>query len=208
METTESPNPNQEVKSWFQKNRLKLFAGAIFLLTVLSVYFYQRYQMGKLRDQFNNAVMEKGELALQLAQHSNERLAEGMVKPLVWAIKSEMVRGNKEGIDRFITSIVQDSDLELIVIVDMTGMVYLSTDKKYEGKSVIEVLPTMPRDVLKAGVHTASPEEVVATAPILGDTQQLGVLYFTGKATRKMQDLVQELRKNPFAEPDAAKKEN
>jgi hypothetical protein len=205
METTETPNANLEVKSWFQKNKIYLIFGGILLLTNLGTYWFKSYQMGQLRDKVNMENTQKGEYGLQLAQHSNERVAEALIKPLVWAVKNEMIRGNKEMLDNFLTSVVQNSDLDMIVIVDMTGTIYLSTDKKYEGKSVMEVLPTIPQRPLQAETFGATPLEAAAVSPILGDTEQLGFIYFTTTAPAKTNELVKLIRENSFAEPEAAK---
>ena len=201
METPTTTSPNAEVNSWFAKNKLYLIFAGLFIISNLGIYFYQKYQQSKLRDQFNQEMVHKADLATQFAQHSNERLADALVKPLVWGIRGEMMRGNTELVNHFLTTVVQSTDIKLIAVVDMTGTVMISTDKQYEGKPVTEVLPTMPKETLKAGVQSASPEKMVATAPILGETEQLGVLYFEGVAGQKGTELLKALRENPFAEP-------
>jgi hypothetical protein len=203
METPQTPNANQEVKSWFQKNKLNLIFVGVLLATNLITYLVKSYQIGQLKDKANVENVQKGEFALQLATHSNERVAQALTKPLVWAVKNEMIRGNKEMLDNFLTTVVQDSDLELIVIVDMQGTVYLSTDKKYEGKFVLDVLPTVPQRPLKAETFGATALEAAAVSPILGDTEQLGFIYFTTSAPAKTTELVKSIRANSFADPDA-----
>jgi hypothetical protein len=205
MENTETPGANQEVKSWFQKNKLYLFFAAVLLVSNLGLYLFKSYQIGHLKDQFNTTLAAKGESALQLAQHSNERVAEALTKPLVWGVKNEMMRGNKELLDNFLTSVVQDSDLELIVIVDMQGIIYLATDKKYEGKFVLDVLPAIPQRPLKAEVIGGTPNEAAAVSPILGETEQLGFIYYTTVATDKTRELVKAIKENPYAEAEAEK---
>lgn len=203
--TTANPEPNAEVKSWFQKNKVWIFIGALFVVSNLGIYFYQSFRMSKLRSAFNQEMETKGNLASQFAQYNNERFATALIKPLAWGIRGEMMRGNKELVDVFLQSVVQETDLDLIAVVDMTGMVYLSTDKKYENQPVMEVIPTMPKEVVKIGIQTSSPDKVVATAPIMGDVTQLGVLYFEATSEPSFRDQLQALKSNPFADPKSEK---
>lgn len=207
METTTptTTSPNAEVKSWFQKNKLWLFIAALFLVSNLGIYFFQAYRMGNLRKEFGKEMENKSDLASQFAQYNNERFATALIKPLAWGIRGEMMRGNKELVDQFLTSVVQETDLDLIAVVDMAGMVYLSTDKKYENKPVLEVIPTMPREVVKIGIQTSSPDKVVATSPIMGDVSQLGVLYFEANSEPAFLNRLKALKTNPFAEPESDK---
>lgn len=204
MENTESTSANQEVKSWFVKNRIYLFFAGVMLVSNLGIYWFKSYQIGQVKDRANLEITTKGDLAMQFATHSNERVAQALIKPLVWAVKNEMVRGNKEMLDNFLTSVVQDTDLDLIVVVDMTGTIYLSTDKKYEGKSVLEVLPTIPQRPLKAETFGGNAQEAAAVSPILGDTEQLGFIYFKTSAPAQTNTLVKNIRENVFAEPEQA----
>ena len=192
------PNPLVE---WAKKNWKLLTVIGLFLLSNLGIYGYQKIQIRGLKADYDSFLEKQATLARANATQHNERFAKALIQPLAWGIRGEMMRGNKELVDVFLQSVVQETDVDMVAVVDMTGMVYLCTNKKFENKPVVEVLPTLPKDVIRIGVQTASPERVVATAPIMGDVQQLGVLYFEASTNPMLKGQLDSLTLNPFSLP-------
>jgi Ca2+/Na+ antiporter len=90
-----------------------------------------------------------------------------------WSVRSEMLRNNMENLNQLVTVFVQESDANLVQIVNPeTRMVILSSDKKFEGTEYEKEVnfeinqPVIIRDDQKITIIT----------PIMGFSNRIGVL--------------------------------
>ncbi|HHG83163.1 MAG TPA: hypothetical protein ENJ82_00310, partial [Bacteroidetes bacterium] len=144
METTNTGDnastPNQK-PGWFAKNRIWLFIAVLFAITNSGIYFYQKYLQDSQKEEFAELLDNKGKLGSELVALKNAEAVQILSKTLVWGVRAEMMRGNKELIDQFLIEMVQQTDADLVIIEDSNGVIYLSTDKKYENQRVTDILP-------------------------------------------------------------------
>jgi hypothetical protein len=101
-----------------------------------------------------------------------------LAKPMVWSIRAEWMRGNKEQVELMLVDVIKGSDLLYLHFLDMSGKVIVSTDKRLEGlpledAAVNAVLGTdttlvLPRD--------KKAESTVLVAPVMGYDSRLGTL--------------------------------
>jgi hypothetical protein len=99
-----------------------------------------------------------------------------MAKPLVWNIRSEMLRGNLEQVNILISDLVKEKNFRYIHIIAPDGNVILSTNKSMEGKPIgNEIDPNLLVIESPAMVIFADKMLVVA-APIMGVDRRLATL--------------------------------
>jgi len=101
-----------------------------------------------------------------------------LAKPMVWSIRAEWMRGNKEQVELMLVDVIKGSDLLYLHFLDMSGKVIVSTDKRLEGlpledAAVNAVLGTDTTLVLPSDKKA---ETTVLVAPVMGYDSRLGTL--------------------------------
>ncbi|MFW6224428.1 MAG: hypothetical protein ACOC4R_02080 [Bacteroidota bacterium] len=118
----------------------------------------------------------KREAALQVEQNTQDML-KLFTRPLVWSIRAEMLRGNKEQVDLLISDIVKEDNFRHIMVVDAEGEILSSTNKRQEGQ--------MAEDYLEAEMLAMDTTTIVqgddgttlaSFSPILGFDRRIGTL--------------------------------
>lgn len=90
-----------------------------------------------------------------------------------WSIRSELLRNNMENLSQLLTVFVQESEADLVQIVNPeTKAVMLSSDKKYEGN---EYSGEMNFE-LNEPVIIKEDQKVSILTPIMGFSSRIGVL--------------------------------
>lgn len=202
--TSSSANP--EAKGWLAKNKIWFIVIALFAASNAGIYFYQQFKQNKqakeMRAKFDDKVKSNTEAVNTLAALKNLEIVEILTKTLVWGVRGEVIRGNKEIIDRFLIEMAQETNVDLVILEGIDGVIYLSTDKKYENQRVSEILPSVPISVDSRKVLKNEPDEIVVAAPIMGEETKLGVLFLIYKSDAATQKLIKDVSVNPFAETE------
>jgi hypothetical protein len=109
-------------------------------------------------------------------RQNDEALAKLIVKPLVWSIRSEMLRSNMEQVNLLISDLVKNSQIQYIHLLDLNGTVKLSTNKKMEGQPIAD-------DAVKTVLGTDSTSsvalennQITIISPIMDYDKRLGTL--------------------------------
>jgi hypothetical protein len=115
-------------------------------------------------------------LATKSIEENQLQLVKIVAKPLVWSIRSEMLRGNMEQVNILISDMVKEKNFNYIHIIAPDGNVILSTNKSLEGKLIgNEVDPTL----LVIDTHPMamfSGKTIIVTSPIMGIDRKLATL--------------------------------
>lgn len=97
-----------------------------------------------------------------------------LAKPFVWAIRSEMLRGNMEGVNLYLQDMVKEKNFQRIQVADTRGVVVASTDKKTEGKPLADAGRMLAADSTRV-TNTADSAWIISS-PIMGFNNRLGTL--------------------------------
>lgn len=97
-----------------------------------------------------------------------------LAKPFVWAIRSEMLRGNMEGVNLYLQDMVKEKNFQRIQVADTRGMVVASTDKKTEGKPLADRGGMLTAD--STVVRNTGDSAWIISSPIMGFNNRLGTL--------------------------------
>jgi len=141
------------------------------LLAVIAVYFWKEIE-GNLK---KKAAIE---VAMAKLDTTNQTMLELLCKPLVWNIRSEMLRGNMDQIDLFFTDFVKEKNFIFIMLVEPTGKVILSTDKRLEGNKLDD---KDLEDLVSADSTSVNKNKdgiMIVSAPVMGYDKQLSTLIF------------------------------
>ncbi len=151
-----------------------LFTVLVALFVVLVVYFWKELEGRQER----RAVVKAA--SLQLMESKQEMLVL-FCKPLVWSVRSELLRRNLEQVDVLISDLVKEKNMESIHLVDPSGVLFLSTDKKLEGQPAGDGLD---KNLLTTDSITVQMLDsfIVVAAPVMGYDRRLATLVFYYKA--------------------------
>lgn len=168
----------QQVNKGFFRNFIEkhpvLFTVLVALFVVLVVYFWKEVEGRQERRDVVKAA------ALQLMESKQEMLVL-FCKPLVWSVRSELLRRNLEQVDVLISDLVKEKNMESIHLVDPAGVLFLSTDKKLEGQPAGDRLDKNLLTTDSIAVQMLDSFIVVA-APVMGYDRRLATLVFHYRA--------------------------
>lgn len=145
----------------------------LFLFLCLSLFFWMMTKLRKSQDELKLQEKQKGQIITQYeftldSLHSQSLLL--TAKTFSWAIRSELLRGNKEQVNLFFNDFVRNPDiLKLYFIDSKTSIVELSTDKKDEGT----VVGKYNKEQVQTIVFDSTSFEIIT--PIAGLNDKLGV---------------------------------
>ena len=126
---TEKLEKKPSAFSKFAKKHPVLMTILCGMIVVVIVYFWKEVE-GNLR---RKALIEA---ATNDLQENNQKMLVLFSKPLVWNIRSEMLRGNMEQVNLLISDLVKEKNFRYIQLVELNGNILLSTNKKMEGQAV------------------------------------------------------------------------
>jgi len=107
-----------------------------------------------------------------------------LAKPLVWSIRAEWMRGNKEQVELMLVDVIKGSDVQYIHFLDMNGKVIVSTDKRLEGLTLEDpaVNAALNTDTTVLLPRDKKTEATVLVAPVMGYDRRLGTLVMAGSS--------------------------
>src|SRR6476646_5392545 len=85
----------------------------------------------KMSAEREEALKQRADTALRLV---NIKYLKLVAKPYVWAIRTEIMRGNIDAVYLYANDMVKEKNFQSITVVDDKGIIVSSTDKKLEGK--------------------------------------------------------------------------
>ena len=159
---------------FIKKNPL-LVTILIGILAVLVVFFWKDFEGERQRKEIIKVA------TLQI-EEKNQEMMMLIARPMVWSIRSEMLRGNLEQVDMFTTDMVRMRNFQFIYLIEPDGNTLISTDKRIEGQQFEE---KFQQDVLKVESTVVFPEEenlLVMAAPVMGYDRRLATLVVAYRA--------------------------
>lgn len=178
-ETTPTTSETTQKRSFWQFIRkYPVFLTALLgILAVTAVYFWKDMQG---RNQ--KAEVEKMATA-QIEQNLHDMLRL-MSKPLIWSIRSEMLRGNIEQVNIFTNDLVKEKNFQYIHLIDPDGNIIVSTDKKLEGQSANGMFDNSILQTDSVMVFNSDNSMLTLAAPVMGYDKRLAIVIMKYKPDR------------------------
>jgi hypothetical protein len=159
----------QESKKSFIVTQWRLVIILILILTVAGMYVWKNMAVKRaevqLKEQATRVITEQNSFFLRL-----------VAVPLVWAVRSEMIRDNYDQINQYLTQFVKEKNMKEIVVVKPDGTIVVATNKKLEGKPIAGVFPPSVLLEDKTTVTTMATGDMMAVSPVMGLSTKVGVL--------------------------------
>lgn len=149
----------------------------IGLTTAVIWYEVQLSQVRRAADSRAERVRLEAEKELAANAGSLLRLS---ALPLAWAIRDAMLRQQMSDVDDYVTRMVQQPHVRLVLFADPDGTIRIASDRKLQGSAATDVVPDAPIDTSEPAV-TDSRGESTVTVPIMGYDRRLGTLVYRYK---------------------------
>lgn len=166
----DNSKPNEKFSFW--RMVIKHSTVSVLLLSVLAltvVYIWKESQ----NDKQKSVILKAATLQIEKNQQD---LLKIMAKPLVWDIRSEMLRGNLEQVDLLISDLVKENNFRYIHLITPNGNVILSTNKSLEGKQIGDEIIAHLLLVESPSIVELADKIIVVAAPVMGIDRRLATL--------------------------------
>ncbi len=178
QKTTTTVSRNDR-KSFFSstKNKILVAAGVIILLFA-TLWIWKAVEISNLKKEHEKKETLLKEKAIELLLQSDYRYLKLLAKPYVWAIRTEMMKGNIEAVNLYANDMVKEKNFQTITVVDDKGMVISSTNKKLEGKSYASVGNAAYLNNDSTVVNKIDDTALEVSSPVMGFNNRIGTLIF------------------------------
>ena len=146
------------------------------LVLIAGIWIWKAIEIGNLNKQaVNERQAIKAQASTQLMQ-THEMHLKLLAKPLIWALRTEMLRGNLSQVNLYLNDMVKEQGIQRMIIADSKGKIIASTNKKDEGQpfSTFGKEETLTND--QTSVTSGDGGSLIMTSPIMGFNNRLGTL--------------------------------
>lgn len=173
------PTPPRARRAW----RWPAVGVALFLLAILGMYLWQHAAVTeverRLGDEKAQVVAEKAALLKRAGEVYLEGRKDALslfAMPLAWAVRREVIAGNLDQVDQYLTEVVKQKGFERAVLATPDGVIRVSSDRKYLGQPFQALFPAALLAAEHSQVVEPAPGRFVVVVPILGLAERQGVL--------------------------------
>ncbi len=159
------------------KNKILVAAGAIILLFA-ALWIWKAAEIKNLKKEHEKKETLLKQKANDLLLLSDYRYLKLIAKPYVWAIRTEMMKGNIEAVNLYANDMVKEKNFQTITVVDDKAMVISSTNKKLEGKSYAAVGNVAYISDDSTVVNKVDSSTLEISSPVMGFNKRIGTLFF------------------------------
>lgn len=170
---------SNDVKSFFSSTRNKiLVAAGVIILLFAALWIWKAVEISNLKQENEKKETLLRQKAIELLSRSDSRYLKLLAKPYVWAIRTEMMKGNIEAVNLYANDMVKEKNFQTITVVDDKGMVISSTNKKLEGKSYASVGNAAFLSNDSTVVNKVDDNALEISSPVMGFNKRIGTLIF------------------------------
>lgn len=160
-------------------NRILLIVCLVATGLIIGVWIWKSIQVAEVRKQSVTEMQQLKDTLTKQIRQSEELYLKSIAKPLIWAVRSEMLKNNLSQVNLYTNEMVKEKNFQKIVVADDKGIVILSTNKKDEGK---EFIASGKVNYLLADttvVENINDSLLIMSSPVMGFNNRLGTLIVT-----------------------------
>ena len=160
---------------------MQRFLGILVVILVLAGvagYFTLTYQQRARLARLEEASQDKMEQVETSARSATQQLAEDLARVLATAISGDLSRGEYGGLQSEIDAMVRGNRVVRIIVLDASGKVVATTDRRYVGQGTEDEGNRRASAVQTVTVEpgTLAPGQIEVDAPVALGSQQVGAV--------------------------------
>ncbi len=166
------------VRRWFDARTVLYLTGGIITILLVLVAGTYLWKVWAVRGMERQRVAERDQLsqaqrqALNLQAKDLLRLAS---RPLAWAIRAELLRGNLGQVDDYLREFVRERGVNSVLLVAPDGKILLATNRKLETQAAAALVAKPLLEATDATLEEASGLLRLAV-PVMGFDRRLALL--------------------------------
>lgn len=114
--------------------------------------------------------------AEQIISEQNKTYLQLVAVPLVWAVRSEMIRDNYDQVNQYLEQFIKEKNMKELVVARPDGKVVAATNKKLEGAAITDSFPAEVLQVDTTTLTTRDNGEIMVVSPVMGLSEKVGVM--------------------------------
>ena len=174
---TENPEYKQD-KSWAKQHLGWLIVISLLLIGIIAVFIWKNIESNRYEDRIEAMELYYNDQIDSIVINENKAFLQKIMKPLVWAVRSEMIRENLEQVKDYMRQFVQAEEMqvELVMVVNDQGQIIASTNQKLEGQQYSGEFSSALLGVDDITVKNYEGNKLIAAAPIVSFSAKIGTL--------------------------------
>ena len=161
-----------------QASKKLLITIGVALLLLITVWIWKSIEISNIRSKAASDYQALKEQAIKGIVSSKEEQLKLLTKPYVWAVRTEMMKGNINQINLYALDLIKEKNFQRIAIANDSGIIVSSTDKKDEGQSFTTIGDATALTNNDTLVENIGDSMLIVTSPIMGFNKRLGTLFF------------------------------
>lgn len=158
------------------KNKV-LVAAIIVIALFAALWIWKAVEIKNLKEEHATREASLQQQAAELLRKADRRYLSLLAKPYVWAIRTEMMKGNLEAVNLYAIEMIKEKNFQTITVADEKGMVVSSTNKKLEGKLYAEANAALLNSDSTV-VNQVDSNSLTVISPVMGFDKRIGTLIF------------------------------
>lgn len=150
---------------------------AIALVLLIAIWIWKSIKVANVRRTAENNYRVLKEQAIKSIVTSKEEQLKLLAKPYVWAVRSELMKGNISQINLYADDMIKEKNFLLIAIANDSGITVSSTNKKDEGAPFTSIGEAASLNNNNTMVENTGDSVLIVTSPIMGFNNRLGTLF-------------------------------
>ena len=160
--------PHTKSSIW---NRFLLITITLVIAALVGGIFWTRYQGEQKQQQFT----ERAEIQYIDMQRQGMKL---FALPLAWSVRKELMRFNYELIDEYFNELIKKKGFGILMLVDPSGTIKVSTDRKVQGSSFSRLFPGMNLGASELSSYPVQKGKDIFLVPVMGLNEKIGTIAF------------------------------
>ena len=178
LETTGNSKQIDRPKAYVSKRNTMLIAALVILALFAGLWIWKSVQISNIKKdsaERQQALKQRADEVLMEAEMKYMKL---IAKPYVWAIRTEMMRGNIDAVNLYANDMVKEKNFQSIMVADDRGTIISSTDKKLEGKDFSSVGKSAYLTTDSTIIDQVNKSLLIVSSPVMGFNKRIGTLVF------------------------------
>lgn len=168
---------DQDYKQPPQDNKKIFIIIGIALVLLITIWIWKSIEINNIRSKAESDYQGLKEQAIKGIVSTKEEQLKLLAKPYVWAVRTEMMKGNISQVNLYALDMIKEKYFIRIAIANDSGTIVSSTDKKDEGKPFTTIGHAAALNNNDTIVENAGDSVLIVTSPIMGFNERLGTLF-------------------------------
>lgn len=164
-------------KNWALSNKKILITIGIALVLLIALWIWKSVEVANVRRTAESNYQALKQQAIKSIVTSNEEQLKLLAKPYVWAVRTELMKGNINQVNLYADDMIKEKNFLLIAVANDSGIIVSSTNKKDEAKPFTSIGEAASLNNNNTMVENTGDSVLIVTSPIMGFNSRLGTLF-------------------------------